>query len=157
MVDLLDLRKLGLFEGLSAPELELMSSILEYRRCGADVEIVDAGSSDRGLFMVYAGSVRIVKRDEAGIESGIAEVLPGQHFGEVTFVASGQRSATALTNEPTELLVLDPIRFQKLAEEHPAVAQKVSWALLTVLCGRLRNTVSVLFDFMEASALAGVG
>ena len=149
MVELLDLRKAWLFESLSEQEVELISSVVEYRHCPAETTVVETGTSDRSLFIVYSGSVRIVKRDEAGVESPIAEVLPGQHFGEVSFVDGGARTATAVTNEPTELLVIEPRRFGKLAGDEPMVAYKVLWSMLRLLCGRLRNTDFWLFELMD--------
>ena len=101
MVGALDLRKIWIFEGLSDAEVELVSSVVEYRHCPVETTVCEAGTSDRSLFVVYSGSVRIVKKEASGGESPIAEVLPGHHFGEVSFVDGGVRSATAVTNEPT--------------------------------------------------------
>ena len=153
MVELLDFRRCWAFEGLNEAEVELVTSVVEYRRCPAETVVVESGSNNRCLYIVYSGSVRIVKPDGG---APIAEVLPGQHFGEVSFVDGGVRSATALTNEPSELLVMDPRRFEKLAETHPQVAYRISWSLLRLLCSRLRNTDHWLFALMENRAGATV-
>jgi len=153
MSELLDLRRICLFEDLDESALELVSSIVEYRRCPPESTLVEAGSSDRSLFIVYRGSIRIVKLGSDGQESAIAEVLPGQHVGEVTFVVGGHRTATAITNEAAELLVIDPWRFRKLAESHPRIAHRICWNLLRVLCRRLRDTDHWLFELMQASCV----
>src|SRR5438477_227593 len=104
----LDLRRAWVFEALSESDVELVSSVVEYRNCPPDTVVVETGSIDRSLYVVHSGSVRIIRKDPSGAENAIAEVLPGQHFGEVSFVDGGMRTATAVTNEPTELLVIDP-------------------------------------------------
>jgi CRP-like cAMP-binding protein len=147
MLELLDLRKTWLFEGLTEADMELVSNLVEYRRCPAETTVVEAGTSDRRLFIVHSGSVRIVKRENS-TESAIAEVLPGQHFGEVCFVDGGARTATAITNEPTELFVLEPGRVETLAETAPKAAYKILWSMLRLLCGRLRTTDYWLFELM---------
>ena len=149
---LIDLRRAWVFESLIEAEVEMVSAVVEYRNCPPETTVVEAGTSDRSLFVVYSGSVRIVKRETSGEETAIAEVLPGQHFGEVAFVDGGVRTATAITNEPTELLVIDPRRFAKLAESQPMAGYKIAWSLLRLMCGRLRNTDFWLFELMDRGA-----
>jgi CRP-like cAMP-binding protein len=149
MQTVLDLKRAWLFEGLDEAEVARVAEVVEYRHCPAETRVVEAGREERSLFVVYSGSVRIVTPDGKGNESAIAEVLPGQHFGEVCFVDGGARTASAVTNEPTELLVIDPRRFSSLAGHHPTVAYKVLWSMLRLLCGRLRNTDHWLFELMD--------
>lgn len=144
----LDLRRATLFDALNDEEVEQVSAVVEYRRCPVDTCIVESGSAERSLFVIFSGSVRIIKRQADGTETPIAEVLPGESLGEVTFVEGGARTATAITNEPTELLMLEPKRFRKLADEHPAIAYKIAWALLRLVCRRMRNTDFWLFELM---------
>ena len=148
LVESLDLRRVWILEGLNAEELEKVSGVVEYRHCPAETRVVEAGTSDRSLFVVLSGSVRIVTTATDGAESPIAEVLPGQHFGEVCFVDGGARTASAMTNEATELLVIDPRRFARFAEVEPMAAYKILWSMLRLLCGRLRNTDHWLFELM---------
>jgi len=147
----IELERVALFEALESDELELVSRMLEYRNCPAETRVVEAGSSDRSLYVVYSGSVRIVKSTPEG-ESAIAEILPGQHLGEVTFIDGGERTATAIANEQSELLVIDPRRFEELGQAAPAVAFKITWSILRLLSRRLRSTDFWLFSLMETGA-----
>jgi CRP/FNR family transcriptional regulator len=149
MMESLDLRKVWIFEGLNDEESEQVAAVVEYRHCPAESHVVEAGTADRNLFVVLSGSVRIVTQHADGGESPIAEVLPGQHFGEVCFVDGGARTATAITNESTELLVIEPRRFARFAESRPMAAYKILWSMLRLLCGRLRNTDHWLFELMR--------
>jgi CRP-like cAMP-binding protein len=157
MIELIDIRRAWLFEGLTEDEVAVLSAAVEYRRCPTGSVVVESGTVGRTLFIVYSGSVRIVRIGSGGQELPLSEVLPGQHFGEVSFIDGGVRSATAITNEPTELLVVEERSFARLSQSHPHIAQKMLLALTRLLCGRLRNAdqwIYTLLDRRERAEIA---
>jgi CRP/FNR family cyclic AMP-dependent transcriptional regulator len=103
------------------------------KRLGALAEEVDAppgkvlmrqGEDGGDLMVVVRGRVAI-ERDG----NRLATMGPGDFFGEIALVAHGPRTATATTEEPTTLLVVNHRDFHSLMEEFPEVAIQVLYAL----------------------------
>ena len=59
-----------------------------------------AGAEDRTLYMVQSGSLRIVTQAD-GHEVQLGVVGPDELLGELAFLSSGERTATAIAAEDT--------------------------------------------------------
>ena len=77
--------------------------------------------------------------------------MPGQHFGEISFIDGGVRTAAAITNETSELLVLEPRAFERLAASEPRAALKIAWSMLRLLSSRLRGADHWLLELLGQS------
>jgi CRP-like cAMP-binding protein len=95
------------------------------------------GDMDDRMFLVRRGSVRITKR-EGSRTSILADLGPGAILGEMSLLDREPRSATAITLEETEFVVVDQALLEKTCSELPG------WfaAVVRVLVGRLRGTTA---------------
>lgn len=96
----------------------------------ADRVIARQGEIGTGFFIVASGSVRVV-RDGATL----AELGPGDFFGELSVLDGKPRNAQVIANEPTTCLALATWEFEAVVHEQPSVAL----AILRELAGRLRD------------------
>lgn len=102
--------------------------------------IVREGEFGSEMFMILAGSVRVVKERE-GLETVLATLGPGEIFGEMALVEDGKaRSATAIANGDVTLLVMDRAEFLEQVRRDP----KLALDILKSLCNRLRQVDEVL-------------
>jgi CRP-like cAMP-binding protein len=95
------LERVELFKGLPA---DAMRRIAE--RCGEidfppGRHIVTQGMIGNGLYIVVAGRARVVKGDEV-----VAELGPGDFFGELSVIDQLPRMASVIADEPTTCLAL---------------------------------------------------
>jgi CRP/FNR family transcriptional regulator, cyclic AMP receptor protein len=92
------------------------------------------GSSGSFMYVVVAGAVEI-RRKKEGVERKVAELGPGEIFGELAVVDSEVRMATAIAiQDGTQLVAIDQARFVYLTSQQPAFALTV----MRVMAERIR-------------------
>jgi DNA-binding SARP family transcriptional activator len=69
--------------------------------------IVEEGEPATTVYWIESGSVEIVKVDEEGRAQRVAELGPGQYFGELAATLGVRRTASVRAIEPTVATVLD--------------------------------------------------
>lgn len=129
------LRRVPLFADLSARQLALVSSRVEEIQAGAGRRLATQEQPGRHLYVIVAGAADVVRDGRI-----IANLGPGDHFGEMSLLDGGPRSATVVTTAPSTLLVITAGPFRSLLEENPSVAL----ALLKALSLRLRAADAAL-------------
>ncbi len=102
------------------------------RDYAAGETIFHAGDRGNCMFIVLAGAVRIVRSTEHG-EDTLAELGPGEFFGEMALVDNSTRMASAVAVTTTRLAEIDRARFVYLVGQQPAFALTV----MRVLAQRL--------------------
>ncbi|WP_158554812.1 Crp/Fnr family transcriptional regulator [Methylovirgula sp. 4M-Z18] len=112
--------------------------VMERRRFAPGTLILEAGSSDRTLYIIAAGDVDVVATTTAGVQH-LAVIGEGSVFGEMAFFDGGPRSADILARGEVEVLALQQDRFEQLVAWHPRIATKLLMDLGRVLSRRLRH------------------
>jgi len=130
------LRRCALFTQVDDGTLGLCASSLRLRRYRKDETIFHQGDPGDSLYIVEAGSVKIVLPSPEGEEGAIIATLArGDFFGELALLDGAPHSATAIAIEPTEALVLRHDRFEELVERHSQLRR----ALIAGLVAELRR------------------
>ena len=122
---------------LDAEWTELIAC-MERRRFPPNTQILEAGASDRSLYLIAAGTVKIVVDSPKG-QRHIASIGEGSVFGEMAFFDGAPRSAHVFADQEVEVLSLSVKRFEQLAAWHPHIAHKLIMDLGRVLSRRLRR------------------
>jgi len=139
------LRRAPLFSLLEERLLARLAHYSEMKTFPAGHVIVRQGAEESwelGLYIIARGRVRIVRVDADGEERELAQLGPGECFGEMSIIDGEPRSASALTMEPTECLFLGAIDFREALAREP----KIAINLLRVLSRRLRQADQALLD-----------
>lgn len=123
------LRRVPLFADLSARQLALVASRAEELQAGTGRRLATQDQPGRHLYIIVTGAVDVVRDGRT-----IAHLGPGDHFGEMSLLDGGPRSASVVTTAPSTLLGLTAAAFRSLLEENPTVAL----GLLKALSLRLR-------------------
>lgn len=130
------LSRVPLFKRLTSAELEQLAQEVDQVRFAADETIFNEQDKGDALYVVESGSVRIWVLDEDVKPVTLAELKPGEFFGELAVLDRGPRSTNATAIEGTILHRLSSDDFQKFLMEHPDVA-------IDVICeigARMRQT-----------------
>jgi CRP/FNR family cyclic AMP-dependent transcriptional regulator len=127
------------FGGLSDASLDLLVAMLVERHFGAGATIVAEGEPGRSMFIVHSGKLVVSKLGDSGRAFRMADLAPGDFFGEMTLIEMQNRSATVVAESPT---VLYELTGQKLytcykADIHAYVI--VMQNINRELCRRLRR------------------
>ena len=91
--------------------------------------IARQGEIGTGFFVVAEGRVRVVRDGDT-----LAQLGPGEFFGELSVIDGAPRNAQVVTVEPTVCLGIASWDFEALLLEQPGVAL----AVLRAVVGRLR-------------------
>jgi PPM family protein phosphatase len=98
-------------------------------------KVIREGDKGEELFIVLTGKVRVMRG-----EAHLAELVPGDHFGEMALVRSQPRSATVESAGPSEVMVVRRSDFFEILRKEHQLAVKLLWQFLGVLADRLAET-----------------
>ncbi len=117
------LSDIPLFSGLAPADLGQFERCLERRDFVPHAAIVREGGAGDAAFIILSGRVAVRRKDpESGMEFVLAELGPGQMFGEMALLTRKPRTATVAALEATSCAVLTLEAFERVAQEHPSVA-----------------------------------
>lgn len=130
------LSHVSLFRRLEPDELERLASEVDQIVYKADATIFNENDKGDALYVVDSGLVRIWVLDEDMEPVTLAELKPGDFFGELAVLDRGPRSTNATAIVDTELHRLSSDDFQNFLMRHPDAA-------IDVICeigARMRQT-----------------
>lgn len=107
----------GLFGGLSPEELAAVADRAVEVDFAEDRTIVRQGEVGTGFFLIATGLARVVRDGET-----IAELGPGDFFGELSLLDGEPRIAAVVTQTPTTCLAIASWDFEALLEAQPRLA-----------------------------------
>jgi CRP/FNR family cyclic AMP-dependent transcriptional regulator len=81
--------------------------------------ILTQGDHDSSVYLVLAGRVRVLQEQEGHPEETIAELGPGEIFGELASLETQPRSATVITLEPTSCMKVSGTEFLAALRQTP--------------------------------------
>ena len=130
------LSRVPLFKRLTPEELEQLAAEVDQVKFAADEIVFNEQDKGDALYVVESGSVRIWVLDEDVKPVTLAELKPGEFFGELAVLDRGPRSTNATTVGETILHRLSSDDFQAFLMKHPDVAIDV----ICELGARMRQT-----------------
>ncbi|MBI4179001.1 SLC26A/SulP transporter family protein [bacterium] len=135
---LLDLREIDFLKGRREETIQALEACVDRRTYEAGERIFRQGENGDELFLIRRGLVRIVL-NISGKDHHLATFGQGDFFGDMAFLDGGIRSADAVAESKTDLVILSRKRFDKISEEHLRLGQQVFAGLARALAYRLRQ------------------
>ncbi len=138
-----DTQKMELFreQGLSAAELQLLTTFSQEERFRQGETIFREGDPGDRLYIVLDGQVRISKFIPGVGEEALAVLDRGEFFGEMALVDGAPRSADAIAHsETTTVLAVDQRVLADILSRDPESALRFLRILGRILSRRLRET-----------------
>ena len=129
------LEDIPLFSCLDAEVVRDFEKVAARKRFPKNAIVFSRGDESDSLYIVRSGKVKAVIHDEEGREIVLAVIGEGEYFGEMGVLDGVPRSATIVTQEPTEMLVIRRNDFKKLLSANPDMALN----LIAVVLQRLRR------------------
>jgi CRP/FNR family cyclic AMP-dependent transcriptional regulator len=126
----MDLKPVGIFEGMPPAELKKISKQMREIRHPKGAEIMIRGEGGVGFLVILSG--------EAEVETGdgrLRKLGPGDHFGEMAMLDHQGRSASVRAASDLVLAAVPEWGFKPFLQDHPAV----TYRLLETLSQRLRE------------------
>jgi CRP-like cAMP-binding protein len=118
------LRTVPLFAHCSPRQLEFIAGQVEDMDFASGRVLCTEGQSGGDFFILLTGAAEVQRGGRH-----VADMGPGDFFGEIALVDGGKRTATVTTTAPSRCLVLGPRQFQNVLHQDADIAHSVMRAL----------------------------
>ncbi|MGE0870582.1 MAG: DUF1003 domain-containing protein [Kofleriaceae bacterium] len=116
------LAEISLFAQLDDDERGVLAQQMSERQVSPGEQLFRAGEPGDAMFVVQTGIVELFVKDTAGQKIVLHTAEPGDHFGELSLLDGGSRTAAATVIEAGVLLVLDREDLVQLFRKRPEAA-----------------------------------
>jgi len=103
-----------LFESLSKKQLKQVAELAEIARFMSGASIVKQGVIGDSFYVVLTGQAKVVANGRT-----IHRLLPGDHFGEISLLDGGERTASVVAETPMTLLEITQKQFFSMLTKEP--------------------------------------
>lgn len=125
-----ELRRVDFLEVLADDDLEGLARDVEEPIYARDETILAQDAENRHFFLIKTGRVAIEQRGvPAPAPHRLAELGPGDFFGEYSVLTGDRTTAAVRALEDTQLLALPKRSFERLLQASPAAAETISRVL----------------------------
>jgi trk system potassium uptake protein TrkA len=120
------LRKVDFFSPLTVGQLDQVLPHVRLYAFDAGETVFKQGEAGDAFYIVYKGKVSVrIKKGFLSFSKTVAALGEGSFFGEMALLTKEPRSATVVSEEPTQLFVLIATDFQFVLQENPATASEM--------------------------------
>jgi CRP-like cAMP-binding protein len=138
-----------LFKDFTRDELRALSQYLHGYQLPSGTVLYSEGKKDGFLSFLTSGKIKILKTDAINVHKEIAIVRPGSSLGEMSVIDDFPHSASALTIEDSEIIILTRPNLELITEKLPVLSSKLLWKIAWQLSVRLRQTSGILVDHIN--------
>jgi CRP-like cAMP-binding protein len=118
------LESIPLFAGLSRKERRSVAQQADEVDLEAGREIVREGEYPYEFFAIEEGTAEVMRGDQH-----LAELGPGDFFGEMGLIENAPRNASVVTRSPLTAVVMTGSAFRQIDRELPEVSKKIRKAI----------------------------
>ena len=129
-------KNIPLFSTLDDNEMNYLKNVAVKRSFPKNTILFSRGDESDALYLLYKGSAKAIINDETGKEIVLSTIGPGEYFGEISFLDGEARSATVMTREPVQVLIVYKNDFKKILFSNPDIV----FRLLKELLKKLRRS-----------------
>jgi|SRR5512132_2450514 CRP/FNR family cyclic AMP-dependent transcriptional regulator len=118
------LRSAPLFDGMGKKERRALATRADRISIPEGKRLATEGDFAYEFFVILEGTAEVTHGDEK-----LAELGPGDFFGEIGILSSERRVATVTATSPMDVIVLTEQALRSLKREEPQVAQRLEQAI----------------------------
>lgn len=139
------LARVPLFEGLAVEQLTRLKEHASLKSFPKNTILITQGDTTNTMYVVISGQVKVFLSDAEGKQVDINFLEGGSHFGELALLDNEPRSASVMTTEQTQCLMLSKSGFEQCLKANPNLA--------LTLINLLSRTVRDLTENVRSLAL----
>ena len=134
------LHRVVLLQDLDDQTLSTLTPLLVAKKIKSGEVIFRELDDSDALYLVEQGQVVVSKHVSGEVDIVLTRFYSGDFFGEMGLFDAAPRSATAHAESDTVLWQLGRSAFNRILSDHPAMAARICYRLVTVFIQRLRAT-----------------
>ncbi len=137
-----------IFRDLSSDEIAVISDFSDIRNYAEGESVFESGSVSKCLYIVKSGEITITSGIDERDRKSLACFIKGEIFGEFDLFEEDRRTANAVANKDSELLLFPGPRhsFEKVYKTHPELFARIYYKLIGINAGRIRHTNQLLSE-----------
>jgi CRP/FNR family cyclic AMP-dependent transcriptional regulator len=143
------LQNIPLFQDLTPKELRILERVVHIRAYEAGEPVFVETEPGAGMYVIRSGRVDVILQYRSENRLLLAELEPGDFFGEMALLGDTSRSATAVARERSELIGFFHPDLIEIINLHPGMGAKISLGLSKTLAERLRYTNAQLREIWQ--------
>lgn len=124
-----------------------------FRKFQPNDRILNEGTKHENLYVIQCGRVRVhvsgVAGKSANIHPGIAELGPGNIFGEVNLFDSEAACADVIAITETELIEIEATSFRDYLDRHPDVGYSILKEIMKIFIKRMKDSNKKIIYLLE--------
>jgi small-conductance mechanosensitive channel/CRP-like cAMP-binding protein len=132
------LRRVGIWSALPPQTLRQLAERSVERVYAAGEPVLRQGAAGDSMFVIADGRVEVRVGPEAGQSAWLAELGPGDYFGEMSLMTGAPRSATVVALVETRLVQVGKEAFRGILAAEPGLVEPLAAALRERLAARDR-------------------
>jgi small-conductance mechanosensitive channel len=137
------LQRIGLLEPLGPKLVRQLASQSVDRVYAAGEQVIRQGEPGASMFVIMSGSVEVTAREGDLPPAKLAELGPGDYFGEMSVMTGAPRVATITTLGETRLLEVGKESFRAILAAHPELVEQLGQSLRLRLAERTQAIAGV--------------
>jgi CRP-like cAMP-binding protein len=114
------LKRIPLFADVPDEDLRLIATFAESKEVGPDSVIMKEGGFSNEFMAIESGKVEIQRDGQA-----VAELGPGEIFGEAGLLEKSRRNASVVAKEPTRLIIIKQWEMARMKKKLPHVVEEI--------------------------------
>jgi CRP-like cAMP-binding protein len=118
------LSDVAIFSSLSKKEIERLAQWTDEVSVGEGETLAEEGRFAHEFFVIEDGAAEVRKEGER-----IAELGPGDFFGEIGLLETERRTASVVATTPMRVIVMFQREFKQMEREMPSVATLIRSAI----------------------------
>ena len=118
------LKSIPLFEDVPEEELGQIATFAQEVTVDQGRELVREGDFSYEFMAIEEGEAEVTRDGDH-----VADLGPGDFFGEIALIEHGRRTASVVTTTPTTLAVMSPASFAAMRREMAEVALRIDDAI----------------------------
>jgi CRP-like cAMP-binding protein len=118
------LKRIPLFATLSKKQLKAAAQLADEVDIKEGEHLADEGRFAHEFFAIEDGNADVIHEGKV-----IAQLGPGDFFGEIALIKTQRRTASVVATTPMKLVVIFGPNFSSLASEMPDVRKKIDAAI----------------------------
>lgn len=131
----INLNNIDLFQTLSPETIDDIKNSCRIREYNKGKILFFKGDKANSFFIVLKGEIKVIRTSDTGREKILKKMKKGDFFGEMGIIEEKERSATAVVNKNSTLVIIDKESFLYLLKKYPEIALN----MITDLSRRLRK------------------
>lgn len=145
------LRKIEIFDGLSADQARKILNICEAREYPAQQFLCKKDAPSTAMYILLSGVLEIRLEDDVQVGS----VAPGECVGEMGVLTGDPRSASVVAGEDSMALVIRKADLRELVTRSPDVGLVILSNVIEILSRKLRESNIRIMSASDSASSSG--